>query len=138
MKTKEIAFFLARFTMGINLLAHGLVRFPKLDVFRDWMVEHFQDSLLPDWAVSSWGTVLPYIEFAIGALLILGLFTRPAIIAGSVLMIVLIFGSCIRENWEWVDSQMLYALFFFFLLIYSEHNCGAVDNLFCKKKEAVE
>jgi thiosulfate dehydrogenase [quinone] large subunit len=130
MNTKHIAYLLARVTMGINLLAHGLVRFPKLQGFQAWMLEYFHDSMLPIWTVKLWAGVLPFLEFGLGLGLILGLFTRKVLIGGAVIILVLIFGSCLKENWEWVSFQMIYAIYFFFLLIYVEYNHYSIDRVF--------
>lgn len=135
MKTKKLAYTLARLTMGVNFFAHGLVRLPKLQGFKNWMVEYFQDSILPLWSVKIWATLLPFFEFGIGFLLILGLFTHQTLLVGASVMLFLILGSCLKENWEWVGFQMIYALYFFFLLIYVEYNEYSVENIFSKDKK---
>jgi len=132
-KQQQTAFTLLRITMGVNFLGHGLVRFSKLDGFRDWMVTTFQDSLIPSFAVTAWGSVLPFLEFSIGLLLILGLFTYRASIAGAIVIIILLFGSCLIENWDWTGMQMIYALFFYFLISNVEKNSWSIDNLIRKK-----
>lgn len=132
---QQIAFALLRITMGINFLGHGLVRFSKLNGFRDWMVTTFQDSLIPSFAVSIWGTVLPFAEFGIGLLLILGLFTYRASITGAIVIIFLLFGSTLIENWDWAGIQMIYGLFFYFLISNTEKNCWSIDNLIRNKNE---
>jgi len=132
---QQTAFALLRIAMGVNLLGHGLVRFSKLDGFRDWMVTTFKDSLIPSFAVTTWGSVLPFLEFGIGLLLILGLFTYRASIAGAIVIIILLFGSTLIENWDWAGIQMIYALFFYFLISNVEKNSWSIDNLINKKNE---
>jgi len=132
---QQTAFALLRITMGVNVLGHGLVRFSKLNRFRDWMVTTFQDSLIPSFAVTAWGSVLPFLEFGIGLLLILGLFTYRASIAGAIVIIILLFGSCLIENWDWAGMQMIYGLFFYFLIFNVEKNSWSIDNLIRKKNE---
>ncbi|WP_237274956.1 DoxX family membrane protein [Tenacibaculum ovolyticum] len=132
---QQTAFALLRITMGINFLGHGLVRFSKLNGFRDWMATTFQDSLIPSFAVSIWGTVLPFAEFGIGLLLILGLFTYRANITGAIVIIFLLFGSTLIENWDWAGIQMIYGLFFYFLISNTEKNCWSIDNLIRNKNE---
>lgn len=127
---KQTAFALLRITMGINLFAHGLVRLPKIAGFRDWMMTQFQDTILPQWSVYAWGSVLPMLELLVGGLLILGIFTYRAAIAGALLIAILILGSCLAEHWEWAGGQMVYALFFYFIISNVEHNAYALDLKF--------
>ncbi len=132
---QQTAFTLLRVTMGVNFLGHGLVRFSKLNEFRNWMVSTFQDSLIPSFAVTVWGSVLPFLEFGIGLLLIFGLFTYRASIAGAIVIIILLFGSTLIENWDWAGIQMIYGLFFYFLISNVEKNTWSIDNLILKKIE---
>lgn len=131
---QQTAFALLRITMGVNLLGHGLVRFSKLGGFRDWMVSTFQDSIIPSFAVTIWGSILPFLEFGIGLLLILGLFTYRASIAGAIVIITLILGSTLIENWEWAGGQMVYALFFYFIISNIDKNIWSLDGLKNAKK----
>ncbi|WP_168796396.1 DoxX family membrane protein [Flagellimonas onchidii] len=132
MKTtnKQTAYALLRITMGINLFAHGLVRLPKIAGFRDWMMTQFQHTILPQWSVYAWGSVLPILELLVGGLLILGIFTYRAAIAGALLIAILILGSCLAGHWEWAGGQMVYALFFYFIISNVENNAYALDLKF--------
>lgn len=134
-KDKELAFLLARITMGINLLGHGLVRLPKLFDFKIWMLDSFQDTLLPASLVGMWASLLPFLELSIGILITAGLFTRKAIAGGAIIILILVFGSCLKENWEWVSFQMIYALYFFFLLVYIDYNQISIDNKIFKNNK---
>jgi len=120
--SQQTAYLLLRLTMGLNFLGHGLVRMPKLEAFRNWMVSAFQASILPSWSVSIWSSILPFLELSIGIALLLGLFTYRVSILGALVIMTLIFGSCMIENWEWVSFQMIYALFFAVLISQVEHN----------------
>lgn len=113
---QQLAYFLLRITMGVNFFGHGLVRLTKIDDFRTWMLGEFKNAPLPEVIPYSFATVLPFIEFGIGVFLILGLFTRQVIISGALIIIVLIFGSCLIEKWDFVGFQMIYAISFFLLL----------------------
>lgn len=132
-KDKEFAYLLARVTMGINLLGHGLVRLPKLGEFKTWMQDYFQATPLPQSLVALWASVLPFLELGLGALIILGLISRKAFLGGAIVILILVFGSCLKENWEWVSIQMLYALYFFFLMLYIDYNQISIDNKILKK-----
>lgn len=131
---QQTAFVLLRITMGLNFFAHGLVRLPKIREFRDVIVDKFQETLLPEWLVFSWATVLPVLEFTVGILLILGLFTNRAAIVGASIIAILIFGSCMVENFQSAGGQMLYALFFYFIISSVDKNTWSLDNLISSKK----
>ncbi|NIJ45722.1 thiosulfate dehydrogenase [quinone] large subunit [Wenyingzhuangia heitensis] len=126
---KQTAYALLRITMGVNFFAHGLVRIPKLNGFRNWMVNTFENSLLPNWSVYAWGSILPFVELAIGILLIVGYKTYQTTIAGALVIITLILGSCLIENWDWAATQMLYSIFFYFLISNIEQNYFALDHI---------
>lgn len=136
MKTtpKQSAYALLRITMGVNLLAHGLVRFPKLNGFRDWMVDFFKDTPFPNVLVSGWANALPFVEFGIGFLLIIGAYTYKTSIAGAFLIIILLFGSCMTEQWEWAGMQLIYALIFGILISQIENNGWSINNIINKQK----
>lgn len=124
----SIAYLLLRLALGASLLGHGLVRLPKLKGFSEWLVSSFEGSMLPLWAVAPFGYVLALIEFVAGLLLVLGLFSRIALMAGSLVMIALIFGSCLIEKWEWLPSQMIHVLFAVGLLVFVAHNRFSIDR----------
>ncbi len=129
MKDAKIAYLLIRLTMGLNFFMHGAVRiFGNLDKFRDKVVTDFQETWLPQPMVELFATTLPFVELTIGALLLVGLFTRQAIIAGAVAMMVLIFGTSLRQDWALVGSQIVYSLFFYFLMRYASDNIWALDS----------
>lgn len=127
------SFLLLRLAIGASMFGHGLVRLPKLNGFSNWMVTSFEKSMLSAAMVKPFSYALPLAEFAIGLLLILGLFTRPALIAGGIVMIMLILGTTLIENWEALTSQFIHVAFFAVLLHYVASNTYALDNAFLKK-----
>ena len=132
MITHATAFLLVRLAIGMSLFGHGLVRLPKLAGFSQWMLTQFQDAMLPRALVLPFSYLLPILEFGIGLLLLLGLFTRQALVAGSLVMIVLIFGSCLIEEWGALPSQLIHVLFLVILLSHLALNQYAIDNLLRK------
>ncbi len=123
-------YLILRLSIGVSMLGHGLARLPKLAGFSHWMTTQFAHSWLPYALVKPFSLVLPVAEFTIGLLLITGLFTRAALVAGSVVMGMLIFGSCIIENWEVLVSQLVHTLFFAVLLQFLPANSRALDSIF--------
>ncbi|OCA78643.1 hypothetical protein BBH99_21090, partial [Chryseobacterium contaminans] len=113
---KKTAYFFLRLSMGINFFGHGLVRLTKLQDFADGMTKIFEKSWLPQFFVHIFSTALPFLEFLIGLLLIIGFKTRIAAMAGASLIILLLLGSSTVENWEAMGIQMIYAGLFYLLI----------------------
>jgi thiosulfate dehydrogenase [quinone] large subunit len=132
MENNAIVFFLLRLSVAASMFGHGLVRFPKLNGFSAWMVKSFEKSMLPDGLVVPFSYVLPIAEFIIGLLLLLGLFTRVSLIGGGIVMIALLFGTAMIENWDAIPSQLIHAAFFGGLLAFIQYNTIAVDHLIKK------
>lgn len=133
--SQQLSFLTARLAVGISMFGHGLVRLEKLNVFSGWMVEQFQKSMLPEFIVTPFSYVLPIAEFAVGALLLLGLFTKQALTGGAIVMIALIFGSTMIEWWDAIPSQLIHAAFFSVLLIFEkQYNTFALDNVLKRNK----
>ena len=125
---KNKAYFFLRISMGINFLGHGLVRLTKLQDFAEGMVKGFEKSWFPLQFVHIFSLMLPFLEFIIGLLLILGFKTRHVTMAGAFLIIALLFGSSTIENWEAMGVQMIYAGLFYILIDRIEDNCLALDR----------
>lgn len=123
-------FLLLRLAVGASMLGHGLVRLPKLTGFSAWMVKSFEPSMMPMFLVKPFSYALPIAEFLIGLLMVLGFFTRSALVAGGVVMILLTFGVTMIENWDPIPSQLIHAAFFGMLLQFVHtSNSYSVDSL---------
>jgi thiosulfate dehydrogenase [quinone] large subunit len=88
--------------------------------------------MLPKSLVLPFSYILPIAELIIGLLLLAGLFTKPAAFGGAVVMLVLLFGTAMIENWDAIPSQLLHLLFFAILLQFMANNGYALDNVFFK------
>ena len=128
-KTIELAYLILRLTMGINMLTHGIARMLNLEGFNSWMIGQFSNTILPEFMVSISSYMIPFTELILGILLILGLFTSRALLLGAGLIVVLVFGSGLQENWNVMSSQMIYAIFFFILTYFIELNRFSIDRL---------
>jgi thiosulfate dehydrogenase [quinone] large subunit len=129
----KYSFLILRFAIGASMFGHGLVRLPKLNAFSASMVASFGKSMLPVAVVMPFSYALPFAELFTGLLLLLGLFTKEALIAGGIVMILLIFGTTTVENWDAIPAQLIHVAFFAFLLNYLSYNTVALDNLFKRK-----
>jgi thiosulfate dehydrogenase [quinone] large subunit len=88
---------------------------------------------LPKWILPPFAAVLPWTEAAIGLLLLLGLFTRFALVAGSVVMIALMAGITLAQNWDVAGIQLIYCFIYFVLLTHHGRNFYSLDTLIGKR-----
>jgi thiosulfate dehydrogenase [quinone] large subunit len=133
--SQQLSFLFGRLAIGMSMFGHGLVRLPKLAGFSAWMVGQFEKSILPDIAVIPFSYILPIAEFLVGVFLLIGLFTKQSLIAGALVMIALIFGTTMIEEWGSLGSQLIHAAFFSVLLIFEkEYNLFAVDLILERNK----
>jgi len=125
-------YLILRLAIGASMFGHGLVRLPKLTMFSQWMVNSFDKSMLPKVMVLPFSYALPLGELLVGILLIAGLFTKPALFLAALIMMALIFGTAMIENWEALPSQLIHVAFFAVLLHFIQYNGWALDNLLKK------
>ena len=104
----SLAHALARLGLGINIAAHGLARIGDISGFAASMEKMFAASWLPSFAVKAMGYCIPPSELTIGILLILGLFLRPVLVIGTLLLYLLTFGSTLIQQWEVAGLQLIY------------------------------
>jgi len=71
---------------------------------------------------------LPAIEALLGLLLLIGLRTRAALVAASILIMVLTFGSSLEQNWPVTGLQLTYALAYAALLFLRRYNGWSLDS----------
>ena len=128
----DFPYFMLRLVAGVSFFGHGLVRLPKLSAFSQWMTGRFASSMLPDALVTPFSYALPVAEFIVGILLVLGLFSQMTIIAGFVVMLLLMLGTCLIENWEALPSQMLHALILIVLSQFIVSNSISLDEVLKK------
>lgn len=125
----QIGCFFFRVLVGVNLFFHGFMR--VLTGVSAWEIpqaEVFVDTFLPMPLVHLSLYSIPYIELILGALIILGLFTRWALIGGLILMLVLLFGHLVRQNWSGAHMIMHYGLYYWILLALLGQSWMALDN----------
>ncbi len=128
-----LAYTLLRIVFGINFFVHGLVRIGNMGGFIQSMVERFQD-LAPSFVILPFAALTTPIELISGFLMIIGLQTRNAIIAGFVLMMPLMFGVCLLQEWDTASSQLIYCLVFFILLAGCSLNTISIDKILRNRK----
>lgn len=133
-KDIAVAYSLLRVIIGVNILMHGVSRLlGGLASFAHALVPMFQKTLLPGWSVLGFGLVLPWIEATLGLLILIGLRTRIALIGGLLLLVVLTFGSTLRQDWDIAGLQLIYAGIYAALLGFRNHNLYSLDALFAEE-----
>jgi thiosulfate dehydrogenase [quinone] large subunit len=123
----ELAFVLGRLLLGLNFLMHGLVRIPKLTAFSAGIEKEFAAAPLPPALVSAYAHALPFAEGGIGLLLLLGLWTRPTLVAAMLVIMSLLFGSSLLEKWSLVGDQLVYGLYIITLVLHLQRNRLCLD-----------
>lgn len=127
------AFLLFRIGMGVNMLFHAVNRYYYgAGNFSNWMVQEFEPTFLPAVSVRVFAAILPVLEGIIGIMLIAGYKTRIGLVAGSVVMIALITGSCLISKWDWATFQMVYLFCFYIMLQNVKDDRYSADTLLAK------
>ena len=126
-----IAYALFRLTFGINLTMRGIVRIVLgRQAFLTYMTTQFQNvPVMPQGFLVAFATVLPYVETVIGLMILFGFQTRTALIAGSLMITALTFGTMMRQDFTIAWLQLDYAIAFFLLLAFRSWNSISVDGM---------
>lgn len=125
-----IAYSILRFVFGFVIFMHGLARFiGGIEAYaKPWLVA-FQHVALPHELVSFAIYATPYVEIPLGLLILLGLYTRVGLFGSALLMLVLIFGTSMRQSWSGVETQLFYVLMIALLWLGVGLNEISVDAL---------
>src|ERR1700741_5451778 len=88
------AILFARLVLGLIFVMAGVMK-----VFQLGPIEHarkyflpFSDTFLPVWSLWDVGVAIPFVELIVGALVIIGLRTRDALIALGAVLVIVTFG----------------------------------------------
>ncbi len=127
---RRIAYALLRIVFGINIFFHGLSRLVgDHAAFLAYLSQQMAKAPLPKSILPPFAATLPWVEGAVGLLLLLGLFTRFALVAGSLVMIVLMAGITLAQNWDVAGIQLIYCAIYFVLLTHRGRNFYSLDTL---------
>ena len=126
---KALAHGLARLGLGMAIALHGFVRLPDLSGFAAEMQKQFAETFLPGSLVYAIGYCIAIGEAVLGTLLVLGLWLRPTLTAGSLLMILLLTGTCLLQNWSVAFLQLGYLAFYIALLASATRDRFSIDGV---------
>jgi thiosulfate dehydrogenase (quinone) large subunit len=125
---KSLAYALLRIALGVNFAGHGLIRiYNGVGFFAASTAEHLAKSPLPHSLTFGFSYAIPFLEAILGLTLILGVFTRIALVCGALFMMALTIGVTSNQQWDIASQQLLYSIAFFLLLYLIEHNTLALD-----------
>jgi thiosulfate dehydrogenase [quinone] large subunit len=134
----SIAYAILRLTLGMNIGLRGVVRIAHGHAaFAQGIVKQMDATILPPATVYAFASTLVWVESAVGLLLILGLLTRPALVAGGLMMTALTFGTMQVENFQNAWLQLTYALVFFVMLALRSWNLISLDALLGSNKKEI-
>lgn len=117
------AYVLLRLLTGINFFGHGFARIftgTHLAGFAQGMVKSMAATPLPARLVLATGYAVPWVELAVGVLLLLGLGVRYALLLAFLLMFALMFGITLKQDWNVAGQQLGYGLVLAVLLFARE------------------
>src|SRR5216110_3315176 len=132
------ALLFARLVLGLIFFMAGVwkvFQLGPLNHARKYFLP-FADTFLPVWSLWATGVVIPFIELIGGALVILGLRTREALIALGFVLAIVTFGHLLREPLYEFHTHVIprLALLLFVLIVPGEDDRFSVDHLMAKKK----
>lgn len=129
----------ARLVLGLIFFMAGVMK-----VFELGPLEHarkyflpFADTFLPVWSLWAVGVTIPFIELIAGALLIIGLRTRDALIALGCVLVVVTFGHLLHDALFDFSGHVIprLALLLFLLWCPREDDRFSIDYLLARQKE---
>jgi thiosulfate dehydrogenase [quinone] large subunit len=126
-----IAYAILRLSFGANIMLHGVSRLLNgRAAFLAYLTHYFEHAhLIPASSLPAFGAVLPWVETSLGLLLMLGLFSRFTMIAGALVMLALVIGTNLAQDWVVSGLQLIYCFLYYYLLVHLDENTISVDAM---------
>jgi uncharacterized membrane protein YphA (DoxX/SURF4 family) len=134
------ALLFARLVLGLIFFMAGVWK-----VFVLGPLEHvrkfflpYSDTFLPVWSLWAVGAAIPFVELAAGALVILGLRTRAALVALGFVLAVVTFGHLLKEPLYEFHTHVIprLALLLFIFMLPRENDRFSADHFLARRKVA--
>ena len=123
------AYTVLRLALGMSMFVHGLSRFVAgIDKYAAPTIAGFNNVALPHGMVVFAVYLIPYAEAVLGVLLLAGLLTRFALLGTAALILLLMFGAGMEQNWTAVAAQLPYPLIIAVLLATESLNGFSLDR----------
>jgi putative oxidoreductase len=132
------AILFARLVLGLIFFMAGVMK-----VFQLGPLNHarkyflpFADTFLPVWSLWAMGVIIPFVELIAGAMVILGLRVREALVALGFVLAVVTFGHLLKEPLYEFHSHVIprLALLLFILLLPRSNDYFSLDYLVWRRK----
>ncbi len=133
------AILVARTILGLIFFMSGLWKVftlgPVAHALR-WFVEPYADSFLPTWSLWATGTVVPVVELVAGALLLIGLWNRVALLALGGVLVLVTFGHLLADPLYEFHTHVIprTALLLFLLTMPASEDRISVDGWLARRK----
>jgi thiosulfate dehydrogenase [quinone] large subunit len=126
-----IAYTILRVSFGANIMLHGVSRIVMGHAaFLAYLTHYFENApYFPAGILSTFATVQPWVETILGLLLVIGLATRFSLIAGGLVIMSLVIGTNLAQDWLVSGLQLIYAFLYYYLLVHLEQNRYSIDGL---------
>lgn len=133
------ALLYARWVLGLMFLMAGFYKCFELGVgehARQFFVEGYRDTWLPEWLLWATGMAIPPIELVAGGMLCLGFRVRGACLAIGTILVVVTFGHLMKEPFFSISEQIFprLALLLFLLAVPAERDQSSLDYLLEKRR----
>ncbi|MEN3331869.1 MAG: thiosulfate dehydrogenase (quinone) large subunit [Blastocatellia bacterium] len=132
------ALLFARLVLGLIFFMAGVWK-----VFQLGPLEHarkyflpYSDTFLPVWSLWATGVIIPFVELLAGALLILGLRTREALVALGFVLATVTFGHLLREPLYEFHTHVIprLALLLFVFMLRRDEDRFSIDYLLRRRE----
>jgi thiosulfate dehydrogenase (quinone) large subunit len=124
-----LGYTVLRVAFGVDVLMHGVSRLiGGVGHFAEPVIKQFAATILPEALVVPFVYAIPYIETCLGALVLIGLWTRWTLVGLGAMMTALIFGTALRQDWATVSTQLPYPVVLFLLLATIGWNTISIDG----------
>jgi len=132
------AILFARLVLGLIFFMAGVMK-----VFQLGPLNHarkyflpFADTFLPVWSLWAMGVIIPFVELIAGAMVILGLRVREALVALGLVLAVVTFGHLLKEPLYEFHTHVIprLALLLFILLLPRSNDYFSLDYLVWRRK----
>jgi thiosulfate dehydrogenase (quinone) large subunit len=103
---------------------------------RKFFIEPYADTFLPAWSLWAVGAIIPVIELIAGALVIIGLRTREALVALGAVLVLVTFGHLLKEPLYQFHTHVIprLALLLFILMLPREDDRFSLDHLIDRRR----
>ena len=136
------AILFARLVLGLIFFMAGVMK-----VFQLGPLNHarkyflpFADTFLPVWSLWAMGVAIPFVELIAGAMVILGLRVREALVALGFVLAVVTFGHLLHEPLYEFHTHVIprLALLLFVLLLPRADDRFSIDYLLTKRRRTIQ